>query len=68
MVTLSPENSQETSWISRVATAVLRRIASSILQQDTWVKGTIRAKRKQAGWSSQILEQLLAGFFRESRA
>jgi predicted transposase YbfD/YdcC len=42
--------------------AVLRRLALSILQQDTTVKSSIRGKRLQAGWNTDILEGILTSF------
>jgi predicted transposase YbfD/YdcC len=36
----------------------LRRFALSLLQQDT-SKGSLRVKRKKAGWSTEFLEKLL---------
>ena len=42
--------------------AVFRRLALSILEQDTSVKGSIRGKRLQAGWNTDILERILANY------
>lgn len=42
--------------------AMLRRLAVSILSQDTSLKDSIRGKRYQAGLSVEVLEQVLAGF------
>lgn len=39
-----------------------RRLALSVLQQDTSIKSSIRGKRLQAGWNEQILEGILCGF------
>jgi len=41
---------------------VFRRLALSMLQQDTTVKSSIRGKRLQAGWNTDILERILTGF------
>ena len=38
--------------------SVFRRLAVSILQQDTSLKSSLRGKRLQAGWNEQILEAL----------
>lgn len=40
----------------------LRQLALMILQRDTQLKGSIRCKRKQAGWDNRALEALLAQF------
>jgi predicted transposase YbfD/YdcC len=42
--------------------AVFRRLALSMLQQDTTVKSSIRGKRLQAGWNTDILEGILTSF------
>lgn len=42
--------------------AMLRRLAVSILSQDTAVKDNVRGKRYRASLSTDVLERLLAGF------
>lgn len=42
--------------------AVLRRLAVSILSQDTLVNDTLRGKRYRAALSTEVLEQILLGF------
>jgi len=42
--------------------AIFRRLALMILQQDTSTKSSIRGKRLQAGWNTDILEKILARF------
>jgi predicted transposase YbfD/YdcC len=42
--------------------AVLRRLAVSILSSDTLVKDTLRGKRYRACLSTDVLEQILLGF------
>lgn len=42
--------------------SVFRRLALMLLQQDTSEKGSIRGKRLQAGWNTDILERILASF------
>jgi len=42
--------------------AMLRRLAVSILSQDTTVKDTVRGKRYRACLSTDVLERILAGF------
>jgi predicted transposase YbfD/YdcC len=41
---------------------VFRRLALSMLQQDTTVKSSIRGKRLMAGWNTNLLEGILANF------
>ena len=42
--------------------SVFRRLALMLLQQDTSEKGSIRGKRLQAGWNTDVLERILASF------
>ena len=42
--------------------SMLRRLALSILQQDTSVKDNLRGKRLRAGWDDDVLLQILTGF------
>ncbi len=42
-------------------TALLRRIAVSMHKQETQFKGSLRVKRKAAGWSTDVLESILFG-------
>jgi len=42
--------------------AVLRRLAVSILSQDTTVRDTLRGKRYRACLSTEVLERMLLGF------
>jgi predicted transposase YbfD/YdcC len=42
--------------------SAFRRLALTILQQDTSLKDTIRGKRLSAGWDTAALEEILAGF------
>ena len=41
---------------------MLRRLAVSILQQDTSCKASLRAKRLIAGWDDEVLLKILAAF------
>jgi predicted transposase YbfD/YdcC len=43
-------------------TATLRRLALSILEQDTTLKSSLRGKRLQAGWNDDLLAKILTGF------
>ncbi len=40
--------------------SMLRQSALMILQRDTQLLGSLRCKRKQAGWNNELLETLLA--------
>jgi predicted transposase YbfD/YdcC len=40
---------------------IFRRLALSVLQQDTSINSSIRGKRLQAGWNEEILERILCG-------
>jgi predicted transposase YbfD/YdcC len=42
--------------------SIFRRLALSVLQQDTSIKSSIRGKRLQAGWNEEILEAIICGF------
>jgi predicted transposase YbfD/YdcC len=42
--------------------SVFRRLALTILQQDTSIKGSLRGKRKVCGWDESAFERLLASF------
>lgn len=41
---------------------LLRRMALSLLKRATGVKGGMHAKRLQAGWNEEVLEEILADF------
>jgi predicted transposase YbfD/YdcC len=41
--------------------ALMRRIAASLLKQETTAKGGIKCKRKQAGWDDRYLVKVLDG-------
>lgn len=43
-------------------TAVLRRMAVSMLMQDTRDKRSLRVRRKLAGWNTDYLERVILGF------
>ena len=45
--------------------SMLRRLALSILQQDTSVKDNLRGKRLRAGWDDDVLLQILTGFSKQ---
>jgi|GraSoiStandDraft_9_1057307.scaffolds.fasta_scaffold121498_1 predicted transposase YbfD/YdcC len=41
---------------------LLRRLALSILKQDTWYSNSLRGKRLRAGWENSVLEHFLMIF------
>ena len=43
-------------------TSMLRQLALMILQRDTRLSGSLRCKRKPAGWNNDALETLLTHF------
>ena len=43
--------------------SILRRMVLNLLKQDTSVKGSIKAKRKKAGWNKEYLRSLLEKLF-----
>ena len=44
---------------------MLRRLALSILRQDTSLKDSLRGKRLRAGWDEEVLLKLLTSFSRD---
>ena len=42
--------------------SMFRRLALTILKQDTTVKDNVRGKRLRAGWENAVLEGILTGF------
>lgn len=43
--------------------SVMRRMILNLLKLDTTAKGSLKGKRKKAGWSQEYLEHLLASLF-----
>lgn len=60
-VTFTEDRSRIRKGSGPETTALLRRVALSKLQQDTLSNVSLRCKRKSAGWSTERLEQILAG-------
>src|SRR3990172_7604001 len=58
-VTFGEDSSRIRTGTAPEIASVFRRIALTILQQDTTVKDTIRGKRMRAGWDCGILESIL---------
>ena len=42
--------------------SIFRRLALTVLQRDTTQNENLRGKRLMAGWNTEVLEQILAGF------
>lgn len=61
-VTFSEDQSRIRKGQSPEIAGVFRRLALSMLQQDTSVKSSIRGKRLQAGWNTDVLERILTSF------
>lgn len=60
-VTFSEDASRIRQGNAPEIAAVFRRLALSILQQDTTLKENIRGKRVRAGWNNDTLERILCG-------
>lgn len=61
-VTFSEDSSRIRKGTGPEISSVFRRLALSILQQDSTMKDSIRGKRKQCGWDEATFEKLLANF------
>jgi predicted transposase YbfD/YdcC len=61
-VTFTEDSSRIRRGTGPEISSVFRRLALTILQQDTSIKASIRAKRKICGWDESKFETLLAGF------
>jgi predicted transposase YbfD/YdcC len=60
-VTFSEDGSRIRKDAAPETTALLRRWAVSMLQQDTSSKKSLRLRRKAAGWNTDLLEEILFG-------
>ena len=63
-VTFSEDSSRIRKGTGPEISSVFRRLALSVLQQDTTLKDSIRGKRKRCGWDNSALEKLIACFQR----
>jgi predicted transposase YbfD/YdcC len=63
-VTFSEDRSRIRKGDGPEITGTLRRLALSILQQDTTLKESLRGKRLMAGWDEQVLARILLAFGR----
>ena len=61
-VTFTEDSSRIRKGTGPEISSVFRRLALTILQQDTSIKGSIRGKRKVCGWDESAFERLIAGF------
>ena len=59
-VTFAQDASRIRKGSSPEIASMLRQMALMILERDTKLKGSLRSKRKQAGWNDSLLESLLA--------
>jgi predicted transposase YbfD/YdcC len=60
-VTFSEDRSRIRKGNGQEIASGFRRLALSILQQDTTLNETLRGKRLRAGWNNQTLEAILTG-------
>ena len=63
-VTFSEDSSRIRKGTGPEISSVFRRLALSVLQQDTSLKDSIRGKRKRCGWDNTALERLITSFRR----
>ena len=61
-VTFTEDSSRIRKGTGPEISSVFRRLALTILQQDTSIKGSLRGKRKICGWNESAFERLIAGF------
>jgi predicted transposase YbfD/YdcC len=61
-VTFSEDDSRIRKGTAPETTAVLRRMAVSMLKQDTQDKRSLLVRRKLAGWHTDFLERIVTGF------
>ena len=59
-VTFAQDASRIRKGSSPEIASILRQMALMILEQDTQLKGSLKSKRKQAGWNNALLETLLS--------
>lgn len=64
-VTFAEDDSRIRTEQAPQTMAMLRRLAVSILSQDTSLKESVRGKRYRAALSTDVLEQILIGFTRK---
>jgi predicted transposase YbfD/YdcC len=63
-VTFNEDRSRIRKGSAPEIASTFRRLAVTLLQQDTTLKENIRGKRLRAGWNTAVLEGILAGFSR----
>ena len=64
-VTFSEDRSRIRKGSGPEIAGIFRRLALTVLEQDTSLKSSIRGKRLQAGWNESILEGIFTGFIEE---
>ena len=62
-VTFAEDSSRIRKGNGAEVTSIFRRLALTLLQQDTTINDNIRGKRLRAGWDNEILDGLFQGFF-----
>lgn len=61
-VTFGEDQSRIRKGASPEIASVFRRLALMMLERDTSEKGSIRGKRLEAGWNTDVLERILSSF------
>lgn len=61
-VTFAEDQSRIRKGNGQEIAGIFRRLALSMLMQDTSIKSSLRGKRLLAGWNDAILEDILCGF------
>jgi predicted transposase YbfD/YdcC len=61
-VTFAEDQSRIRKGNGQEIAGVFRRLALTMLMQDTSIKSSLRGKRLMAGWNNEILEGILCGF------
>lgn len=61
-VTFNEDHSRIRQGHAAENAGLLRRLALSILKQDTWYSNSLRGKRLRAGWENSVLEHFLTIF------
>jgi len=64
-VTFSEDRSRIRKGSGPEIAGIFRRLALTVLEQDSSLKSSIRGKRLQAGWNEAILEGIFTGFTEE---
>lgn len=60
-VTFAEDHSRIRKGKGQEVASVFRRLALSLLKQNTTIKASLRGKRLMAGWNARALQQILSG-------